>query len=466
MTSVIKERARKGVLGKVRTYGEITDYLDACPLSEYGDASLARMKALDTLFDNVSESFDTILVGGTNAKSSTMNFAAKLFNEEGFTIGLAYTSHFLTYNERTWIDAQQISNKQFTEIVNQVINAAEMADIQATVQEIMLMASFLHFRAEKVSVALVEVAVGGLKDAANICQAKITAVTRIAHDHMDILGDDLDVTTQEMLGVTKKDAWFISAEQSKIRLAKMKEWVEARGGKWAMPIRKLAALPYIFEQLYGRTASLAERIAQIYIEDIKGKFSPFLRGNLLATQRGQRGRPTIEAKRRAELNPIKTLKSFWSEQFSLLRGRFELLDKDKPTVLLDNAHNMDALDNVFLGIRLLHYQRPLKGFTLVMGLNSFHPAAEVMKQIRYLFKKVAGQVFFVPLPGNSNSFDPEELAALAKDLNIKAKAYSSFAQAYDAAEKTVDERQGLVAITGSASIVGEYWKHKGIKRFS
>ncbi len=468
MASLIKDssRVQDGVLGKIRTYGEVVEFLDACPAMEYGDVALRRMQELDKLFDNTASKFETILVGGTNGKSSTMHFAAKLLMEEGFKVGIAYSTHLLTYNERCVMQGEQIPNKQFAEIVNEVINTAQMAKLSVTAFEILTMAHLLYFKAQGVDVALVEVGMGGAKDITTVCNPIIAAVTRIAEDHADILGNDLDQITHEMIGITKPASWFISAEQSKIRLQKMKDWVEEREGKWAMPIRKLAALPYIFEQLYGRSASLAERIAQIYVEDIKGKFSPFLRGNLLATQRGQRGRPTIEAKRRAELNPIKTLKGFWNEQFNLLRGRFEVLDKEKPTILLDNAHNVDALNNVFLGIRLLHYQRSLKGFTLIMGIESHIDMNEVMKLVRYLFKKVNGQVFFVPLPDNKLSCDIEKLVDLARELNVKAKAFASFTEAFDAACKTVDERSGLVAICGSASLVSEYWKAKGIKRFN
>jgi hypothetical protein len=246
----------------------------------------------------------------------------------------------------------------------------------------------------------------------------------------------------------------------------MKDWIDEKGAKWAMPIRKLASLPYIFEQLYGRSASLAERITQIYVEEIKKKFSPFLRGNLLATQKGQRGRPSLEAKRQAELNPIKTLKSFWNEEFELLRGRFELLDKEKPTILLDTGHNIDALTNVFLGIRLLHYQRPLKGLALIMGISTQIQSSDVIKLIRYLFKKITGQVYFIPLAGVANYYDPEELAATAKDLNFKAKSCNSFEEAFELAKKNVDERAGVVAICGNQSLVSEYWKLKGIKKFN
>jgi hypothetical protein len=244
----------------------------------------------------------------------------------------------------------------------------------------------------------------------------------------------------------------------------MKQWVEARGSHWAMPIRKLAPLPYMYEQLYGRIASLGERVAQIYVEEIKQKFSPFLRGNLLATQQGQRGRPTLEAKRNAELNPIKTMKSFWTEQFSRLRGRFELLDKEKPTVLLDNASNLDAFMNVFLGVRLLHYQKPLKGFVLILGASKALHAGELVKAIRYLLKKVPGEVFFVPIAGTDDCYQADQMYALAKDFNVKARSFESLESAYAAAVDSVDERDGLVAITGADSMVREYWHDRGVKK--
>ncbi len=87
-----------------------------------------------------------------------------------------------------------------------------------------------------------------------------------------------------------------------------------------------------------------------------------------------------------------------------------------------------------------------------------------MKHIRYLFKRVNGQVFFVPL--KSNHLNPNELAEAAKGMNIKAKACGSFSEAFESAKKVVDERQGLLCVSGHDSLVTEYWKEKGIKRFN
>lgn len=362
------------------------------------------------------------------------------------------------------VNFEQIANKAFTDAVNDVINVALANNIKATAHEILIMSALCHFHAEKLDVALIEANYGGKLDAVAYLNAKIAAITRVAEDGKGLLGQDLDAMAFELLEIAKPGCWFISAEQSKLRLQKMKTWCDDRKIQWAMPIRKLASLPYIYEQLYGRVASLGERIAQIYVEDIKGKFSPFLRGNLLATQKGQRGRPTLEAKRHAELNPIKTLKGFWSDQFDLLRGRFENLDKENPSILLDNANNLDAFENLFLGVRLLHYQKPLKGFAMVLGLSKASNAMEAIKLIRYLLKKVSGQIFFVSLPGDVLSHDAQDLAMMAKELNVKAKACASFTEAFEQAKAAVDERDGLIAISGSTEQVAEYWKQRGIKK--
>lgn len=467
ITGIEQSRKKSEIsIGKIRNYNEVVDHLASLKSSEYSEQSLVRMKELDKCFDNVTSKIDVILVGGTNGKSSTIHFAAKLLKEEGFKVGVAFSSHLLTYNERLIVDFQQVSNKSFADIVNEVINVADMNNIKATAFEIITISALRHFVAENVNVALLEVCYGGKYDATAIFNPKIAAITRIAEDSKGLLGDDLDKVSFEMLEICKPGTWFISAEQSKLRLQKMKTWCEDRTVKWAMPIRKLASLPYIYEQLYGRIASLGERIAQIYVEDIKGKFSPFLRGNLLATQKGQRGRPTLEAKRHAELNPIKTLKSFWNEQFDLLKGRFENLDKEKPSILLDNASNLDAFTNLFLGIRLLHYQKPLKGLAMVIGLSKTTNALEAIKLIRYLLKKVSGHIFFVPLPDKDiASHDVQDLALMAKELNVKAKACQSFADAFEQAKTVVDERDGLIAISGSSELVTEYWKQRGIKKF-
>lgn len=467
ITGLDQGRKKTGpVVGKEkkgRSYSEVVALLDALKLYDYSEQAVQRMQKLDQVCGSPSSKLDIVLVGGTNGKSSTMHFASKLLKEEGYKTGIVYSKSTLTYNERINIETEDISNKAFAEFVEEVIDIAEENKIQATSYEVIMMASLKYFLTEDIKVVLIEVYSGGRLDAAVAFKPVIAAVTRIAEDQYNLLDKDLDQAAFEMLAIAKKGCWFVSAEQSKLRLQKMKTWIDERDIKWAMPIRKLASLPYMYEQLFGRSASLGERIAQIYVEDIQGKFSPFLRGNLLATQKGQRGRPTLEAKRQSELNPIKTLKMFWNDQFSLLKGRFELLDKEKPSILLDNAENIDALENFFLGVRLLHYQKSLKGLAVIIGISESVNLTEVLKLIRYLTKKVGGEIFFVPLQGKP-CHSVQTLVTEAKELNIKAKGFTSFNEAFEQAKTVVDERDGLVIVTGSLSLITEYWKNRGMKK--
>ncbi len=461
----IISNVNKASLNKTRNYNQVVQLLDSLRPSDYNQNTIKRMKKLDSLLGNISSKLDIVLVGGASGKSLTISFAAKILKEEGYSVGAAYSSHILNYNERLVLKDSQISNKDFTDLLNTVIDIAIENEINATSYEVMTMASLLYFKENNIDIVLLEVGVGGIFDAANFCIPVISVVTRVAKDHTELFGMDLEKIAADMIGISKPGRWFVSAEQSKLLLQKMKIMVEEKGALWSMPIRKLANLPYIYEQLYGRTASLGERIAQIYVENVKEKFSPFLKGNLLATEKGQRGRPTLQAKRNAELNPVRTLKNFWVDNFELLKGRFELLDKEKPTILLDNARNLDSLENLFLGIRLLNYQKSIKGFALVLGLNKNIDVLEGLKLVRYLNKKVGGHLFFIPLP-DMPSHDVMELEKVSKEIGLKAKAYNSFETAFEAAKAVVDPRDGLLCITGSIGMVKQYWMSRGIKKIN
>ena len=474
MMDITKQTSPKSTaaLGKQRNYNEIVDYLDAHWSVNQHDKTLDRVKKLDQALGSLAQKTNAILVGGTNGKSLTIHFATKLLKEEGLKVGSFYSPHILTYNERFTINHETISNKLFTEVGNEVINAAESLNVQAYSDELLTMMALLYFAQQNVDVAVLEVSKGGLYNAANICNAKVVTITRVTAD--DVITDEAKVQeiAREVMGIVKKGTYIVSGDQSKMILQLMQEVTEKQGGHWAMPIRKLAALVYPFEQLHGRCAALAERIAHMYIEKFVTNNVTVVSDSLLAKQKGKRGRPTLKARRDRDENPKKTIDQFWKETVNELPGRFELLDKEKPSILLDTASNLDAFKNLLLGIRLLHYQRPLKGLCIIVGAakNSMHNE-EFLKLVRYFFKKTSGQLFVCPLtealPGTQEdeSWDVEQVTNDVKSMKIKAKACKSFEEAFELAKKSVDERNGLVVITGSQSIINNYWRVKGIKKF-
>jgi dihydrofolate synthase/folylpolyglutamate synthase len=461
-----KERV---VPGKQRSYSEIIDFLDSHWQTNLGDKTFSCIKKLDQAFGSLSQKLNTILISGTNGKSLTAHFATKLFLQEGLTVGTFLSPHLLTYNERFAVGNETINNKIFAEIANEVINMAETLNVTPNTLDILTTMALLHFERTKVDVALIEIEEPSTFHPATICSPKIAAITRVTEENAAAQAEEAVI--RRALVIVKKGTHTVSADQSKLNLQVMQSITQELGGTWAMPIRKLAPLNYPFEQLHGRCAALAERIAYIYINEILKRETIFdTNSSLLTKRKGQRGRPTIEAKRESELNPRKTVEQFWKETLNTLPGHFQLLDKEKPSVLLDNASNLDAFKNLLLGIRLLHYQRPLKGLTLVLGCDNPDLAvADFLKLLRYFFKKTSGQVIVCPTKKTtggqaSTSWNVEAVTNDIKSMKIKARSAQSFTEAFDAAVKTVDERHGLVVITGSSAIISEYWRDRGLKK--
>lgn len=464
-------------LSQPRNYSEIIAYLDQHWLQVPLDYTKARMLQIDALLQYPSREFNAILVAGTNGKSLTAHFITKLCQAANLTVGCLTSPHILNYEERFSVNQTNINPKEFTELANQVINTIETAGINANSLEILTAISLLYFKAQKVNLAILELSENRTWDPATICNPKILAVTRIInHAVTEInLSNNQDPALQaeiaKLAEIATKNCTVISADQSKINLNLLQTHIQAQGAQWAMPVRKLIPLSYPFEQLHGRCAALAERVVQLYVDHYL--LDPALKNKLqiLNRPKGLRGRPKLETKRIAELDTEPTLAGFWKTCVNNLPGRFQLLKQAKPTMLLDNASNLDALKNLLLGIKLLHYQNNLHGLVIIMGCeNSAFVTEQLLRVLRYFFKKTAGQIIFCPVLNSLNPqktsyqiaqpWEPDKLTVLARNAKLKARQARNLTEALEWADKAVDQRNGLVVITGSQNILADYWQLK------
>ncbi len=454
-----------------RNYSEVVEFFDKHWSVSLDGKGKERVAKLDKLFNNPSQKLRTIFITGTNGKSLTAHFASKLLKREGLTVGTFTSPHILTYNERFVCDNETIANRTFTELANDVINAADTAGIVANTKELLTQLAFNYFASNNVDVAIFEIDGSGITDAATLCTPDVLAITRLIETQADAAGKLPESLLQEYVSLAKKQTSVVSADQNKSNLKTLNELVDASGAQWSMPIRKVVALAYPFEQLHGRCAALAERVATLFVNNVANKNALVLTDSLLAKEKGRRGRPTLETKKQLELNPKKTIEQFWKDVSSELGGRFQILDKEKPTILLDNSCNSDAFENVLLGIRLLHYQRPLKGLTLIVACEEGAVDPELFaKQIRYFFKKISGHIILCPLGKTAGwqkpSWDIEKINNAFKAVKIKARTATHFKDAFDTAKKLVNDRHGLIAVLGSTGVLQEYWIYKGIKKVS
>lgn len=456
-------------IGKQRSYAEIAEFFDAHYAQETNrKAMLERMHALNSALGNPAQKTPAVFICGTNGKSLTNHFVSRLLTQEGLTVASMLTPHLLSYQERFTLDAEILSLKNFSDIANDVMNAAQNHDIKATTQELLTMISFVLAEQSKAHVVVIELDKGAYSHPASFVHPKIVGLTRITAHEVDAEGLALEPAFTEYMSVLGKGVHVVSADQNKTNLLRMADYAQKTEAIWTMPVRKLPPLAYPFEQLHGRCAALAERIASIFVNEILDE--QFVKENsLLYKTKGQRGRPTLEAKRESELNPKRTLEHFWKELSVTLAGRFQIFEKEKPTLLVDNPSNIDAYENFLLGIRLMHYQRTLKGLALILGFSKeLLNYPEFLRLTRYFFKKTAGQIMLCPIPDQAGStetsWDAEKVAHDLKNLKVKAKAFRSFKDALEAAKKSVTDRSGLIAIGGPAPMIAEYWHLKGLKK--
>ena len=138
---------------------------------------------------------------------------------EGLLAG-AYTSpHVAGWSERIQVDGEDADLEQALERVRP---AAER--LGATQFEVLTAAALAEFAAAEVDVAVVEAGLGGRLDATNVLAAQVVALTNVALDHTDVLGETREAIAEEKLAVVAPGATVVLGEP---------EWesrARARGG--------------------------------------------------------------------------------------------------------------------------------------------------------------------------------------------------------------------------------------------
>lgn len=168
----------------MKTYNDALNYLER--LCQFGiKEGLERTKKLADALGNPQNFYRTIHVTGTNGKGSVCAMLAEMLKAHGLRVGLFTSPHLESYCERIKIDNEDISEKDFAEMIFRVKNSG----VEATHFETLTLAAFEYFKVRKVDVAVVEVGLGGTFDSTNIISPELCIITTVALDHENILGD-------------------------------------------------------------------------------------------------------------------------------------------------------------------------------------------------------------------------------------------------------------------------------------
>lgn len=156
---------------------------------------LERIKeALERLGDP-QNNLKVIHIGGTNGKGSVATFINNALIENGYKVGITTSPQIRVVNDRFRINNKDISDEDLARYilkVKPIVDAMDFENKKLSSFEIETLFTILYFVDNNVDYAIFEVGLGGRLDSTNVFNKKLLDVfTQIGFDHMGFLGNTL-----------------------------------------------------------------------------------------------------------------------------------------------------------------------------------------------------------------------------------------------------------------------------------
>lgn len=389
--------------------------------------SLEPMVELMSVLGDPQDAVPIIHVTGTNGKGSVASMAASLLEANGFSVGTYSSPHISVINERLTRNRLQISDEELAEVLSGIAAVEELLSKRPTWFEIVTAAAFRWFAEAPVDAAVIEVGLLGRYDATNVANADVAVVTSIGGDHTEFADGWEQTVATEKAGIITPGSPAVIGDVDPylvdVFVAEGAEPVLASGRDFGLSDVRLA--------VGGR---------------VLDTFGPHggHHGILLPLHGDFQARNAAVAIEAVEQFVDRSLAEDVIEQgFAevLLPGRVEVV-AHQPLVVLDGAHNPDALsslagtldeDFTVLGSRVV--------VLAMMAGRDLFSAAEAVGGIR------PDVVICTTVPGG-RSVRAEDLAAACEEAGLPtemvADPYSAIASAFGTA---ADE--DLVLVCGS-----------------
>jgi dihydrofolate synthase / folylpolyglutamate synthase len=159
-----------------------------------------------------SPSFPVIGVVGTNGKTSTATYLARLLTASGVRTGLYVSPHLSDWTERIRVDGEPCDPVELVEALTAVHEIAKSNDGFADLRffDVLTLAAERLIGEAGAATAVFEAGIGGRLDAIRALEPRIVLLTSIAVDHAEILGDDPAGILAEKLLVTPPGGTVLS----------------------------------------------------------------------------------------------------------------------------------------------------------------------------------------------------------------------------------------------------------------
>jgi dihydrofolate synthase/folylpolyglutamate synthase len=163
------------------------------------------------------DSFPSVQIAGTNGKGSTAAMLDSICRAGGLRAGLYTSPHLVSITERVRVSGRDITREDFARHATRVRAASEEVERESgalpTFFEQVTVVALRAFADEKVDVAILETGLGGRLDATTAAGASIVAVTPVALDHQEYLGNTLAEIAAEKAAIIRPGVRAVVAPQ-------------------------------------------------------------------------------------------------------------------------------------------------------------------------------------------------------------------------------------------------------------
>lgn len=386
---------------------------------------LRNMRELVRALEHPEKRFRSVIVAGTNGKGSVSDYLAAILRHSGVRVGLYSSPHIYDVTERIRVDGVPVDLDTMERAAERIVPLHDR--IQYSYFEALTAIAFLVFAEREVDIAVLETGLGGRFDATNIVDPEISVLTSIGLDHRRILGDTHEEILREKLGVTRPDVPFFIGPlpQDLTRL------VEERARQNGIPLVEFDTLGTIEkEEMSLERMSASVRTPH---RDYGSVRLPFIGDHQIDNALISIGVSEKLA------GPITNLSDVAND--ISLTGRFEVLGVGKKHVILDVAHNDDAL---IATIETLATLSPRAKNAMVLGILDRKELIEFPCKISKAIQRL-----YVVQP------DPDEWTASAVLLerigltNVRDRGMDIVLQ--NGSGKAVDWDRFLAQVLGDAS---------------
>ena len=215
-------------------YATALDYLFARVTGGW-KMGLERTSELLSLLGDPHTRVPAFHVAGTNGKGSVISTLEALLRGQGLRVGKYTSPHLIDFRERIAVNGVPISEEDVVDFIQRWTPDVER--LGATFFEATTAMAFDHFVRAKVAVAVIEVGLGGRLDSTNVIIPVAAGVSSIGIDHVQYLGDTVELIAREKAGIFKRGVPAVIGESD----AKLRAFlVELAREAGATPVRPVA----------------------------------------------------------------------------------------------------------------------------------------------------------------------------------------------------------------------------------